>query len=358
MSEEKITIPRASELSAFSCVSEYRTQLMGLAALWILCFHEWVPVLGNVPVLGWVEGFIKNTGFCGVDMFFFLSGMGLPFAIAKSSLGQFYYKRLRRLAIPFLVIATVRMLTEQWLFGNYLKAITGYSFYTSNMYTLLWFVPAIASFYLVFPLYYRFMSRSNNPYLFTATVLVIWLLLSNVLDGHLREDLYGFTNRIPIFLLGILFGWAGKNGKSFTYKASHIVFLFSLLALGIYLSYRSNYIGVYILVPVSNCCIPNALMSSSLCCLISLGLKKLSGTFIRGRVLKFFGLFTLEFYCVQEWLAGRILNSILEMTTPFLANILFLLFVILFAYALYWINLGFWKLVDLLVGLLPKKERA
>ena len=65
-------------------IVSYRTELMGLAALWIYIFHEWVPLAPNVPVLGFIEGFIKQIGFFGVDIFFLLSGMGLIFAIEKT----------------------------------------------------------------------------------------------------------------------------------------------------------------------------------------------------------------------------------------------------------------------------------
>ena len=45
-------------------IVSYRTELMGLAALWIYIFHEWVPLAPNIPVLGFIEGFVKQIGFC------------------------------------------------------------------------------------------------------------------------------------------------------------------------------------------------------------------------------------------------------------------------------------------------------
>ena len=50
----------------------------------------------------------------------------------------------------------------------------------------MWFVPAILTLYLVFPLYWAIFSRAKNKTVFTLTVLVIWLLVSMVLRDRLR----------------------------------------------------------------------------------------------------------------------------------------------------------------------------
>ena len=124
-------------------IVSYRTELMGLAALWIYIFHEWVPLAPNVPVLGFIEGFIKQIGFFGVDIFFLLSGMGLIFAIEKHSLATYYKRRFLRVLPPYLIMAVVLMFVQSWTFPQFLKNLLGITFFTENMYALLWFVPAI-----------------------------------------------------------------------------------------------------------------------------------------------------------------------------------------------------------------------
>ena len=59
----------------FSLISRHRSEIMGFAALWIIFFHVWEPVFGNISGLSFAEAFIKRIGFCGVDIFFFLSGI-------------------------------------------------------------------------------------------------------------------------------------------------------------------------------------------------------------------------------------------------------------------------------------------
>lgn len=53
---------------------------MGFAALWILFFHEWQIL--STPGSLWheIEYFVKRIGFCGVDIFFLLSGMGMVYS--------------------------------------------------------------------------------------------------------------------------------------------------------------------------------------------------------------------------------------------------------------------------------------
>ena len=56
----------------YSALSKYRTELMGLAMLWVMLYHAWSLDLG-LRLLNAVRAF----GFGGVDIFILLSAMGL-----------------------------------------------------------------------------------------------------------------------------------------------------------------------------------------------------------------------------------------------------------------------------------------
>ncbi len=340
------------EKNGFLLIGKYRGAIMGLAALWILFFHEWQPLFANVAGLGVVEKFIKRIGFCGVDMFLFLSGIGLTFSVGKTSLGTFYYRRFKRLVVPFLAIAVLRAVLENWKFTTFLKNVTGISFYTRSMYSYLWFVTAIATLYLLFPIYYALLKRAKSPTLFTAGALMLWLILSLYFRNGERGDLYGFTNRIPVFLVGVWAGWSTQHRKS-GFTAGTWLFFVVMLLLGGYLSYLSNYKGLYILVPVSNCCIPNLLMSVSLCFLLAKLCQLLCesrGVRVIGKpltaVLRFYGLFTLELYCVQEWIAGQILKELIAAYSLPAVNLIMLTVCTLAGSALYLVQLPLWRGID------------
>lgn len=90
-------IYKDSSDNGFELLSKYRTVIMGFAALWILYFHSYALIFKSIPILGEIEEFIRKIGFCGVDIFFFLSGIGLTFSIKKYSIKEFYYKRIKRM---------------------------------------------------------------------------------------------------------------------------------------------------------------------------------------------------------------------------------------------------------------------
>lgn len=284
---------------------------MGFAALWIWVNHEWIPVVDWVHGLGDVEFFIKRIGFVGVDFFFFLSGMGLVYAIERHSTKLFYGRRFARILPPFLLFGLVMMVSEHWTLGTYLKNVTGFNFFALNIYSYLWFVPAISFLYLIFPLFYRFFRRSGSKPMLIWGILAVWAMLSILAEGKMREDLYGFTNRIPVFLMGVLAGWyARERDVIFTGETWTVCGL--TLLLGLLLAYQTNYRGMSLLVPVSNCCIPNLLIAVSgtllLAKLFSI-LGGLNSRICRGilGIFKFYGGISLEFYCVQEWM-GTVLN--------------------------------------------------
>ena len=72
-------------------ISRYRSELMGAAMLFIILFH--VPLDRSNEFFG-----LRRCGNVGVDMFLFLSGIGLWFSWVKNpSVWQFYKRRLLRI---------------------------------------------------------------------------------------------------------------------------------------------------------------------------------------------------------------------------------------------------------------------
>ena len=89
-----------------SDLSTYRTQLMGIATLMIIichanAYHVLLPRF-LVSLLAW--------GNFGVDIFLFLSGIGLHYSLSKRNINKkddymsFYQKRFYRIYIPYLMV--------------------------------------------------------------------------------------------------------------------------------------------------------------------------------------------------------------------------------------------------------------
>ncbi|MBS7340670.1 MAG: acyltransferase [Lachnospiraceae bacterium] len=313
------------ERNDLQSLNKYRSQIMGVAALWILIFHEWQIVTEGCWGLYVAEKAIKRIGFCGVDFFFFLSGIGMTYAIAKYRVTTFYKRRIVNVFLPFLVTAIVMAFVQHWSFSDFLKNTFFFNFYMDSIYSFLWFVPAIFTFYLLFPLYYKVFARTQSKVQFTVCLLLIWVLVSVALRDIMRPDLYGFTNRIPVFVVGILAGWILQNKNVIFTKLTWKICICAFL-LGLYFAYLTNYEDYFLVVPTSNCCIPNFLMAISGSCLLGwLFLRadthlKMFGQGIL-KVFGFLGSISLELYCVEEWLGNR-LRTILDLNSKLLINVI------------------------------------
>lgn len=213
--------------------------------------------------------------------------------------------------LPYGVTAVAMMIGQGWSAAQFLGNVSGYFFWTKSIYSFLWFVPAILTIYLLFPLYHAMFQKAPDKYQLTLAVLVVWLFLSLILEFSLRYDFWGFTNRLPVFFVGVLAGWLIRE-RNFRFTCLTWAVTGLLFCLGFFLARKTNFEGYYFLVSTSNCCVPNFLMSISGCCLLAKLFSILDdygGKLGKGilRVLGLFGKMSLELYCVQEWVGGGIL---------------------------------------------------
>lgn len=346
-----------SSKNGFLLISKYRYAIMGIAALWILCFHAWIPVTpaydpDNFEFFSFLEHYLKNIGYCGVDIFLLLSGLGLTFAIKKGSLFNFYYRRLRRIVLPSLVVFIFLWKVFGWSTTEFIQNASGYTFYFKNAECILWFIPAIVTLYLLFPFYYMAFNKVKSKVLFTAAVIAVWFIISFLLKDIMRTDLYGFTNRIPVFLIGVLFGYLTQNRKNIVFTIKTYICLILILALGLYLTYLATMLNYPMILPVGNCFLPNLLIAVSLPFLIA-KLLDLAGRhlswFGKGLniVLGFFGTFTLESYCVQEWFIKIIPDLMNDGISIHIINLGMFFLINATAFVASLIFKYFWKLVEL-----------
>ena len=232
-------------------LSRYRAPLMGFAMIIVMLFHT--PLPGNDLFYG-----LMRCGNNGVDMFLFLSGIGLWFSWTRplptsprgrSAYGQtsvqgasplnenygqtpppqgtppprggwerFYYRRFLRLYPSWLIIACLYYIPQYWPHGGgyspniyhlIANILTGWSFWRIDDLTF-WFVPAIMVLYLIAPFYMRLIQH-NRVWRWLPVLMIVWYLLVRDYPplwkavGHVEI----FWSRIPVFLLGINAGeWA------------------------------------------------------------------------------------------------------------------------------------------------------
>ena len=192
-----------------SIISKHRSAVMGFAAVIIMLFHFFPCLYGDlhIPVIS----SLLLRGNIGVDIFLFLSGIGLYCSMSKdSSPLPFYKKRIRRVIIPALLISLPYWIGTDFLFLHkglpaFLEDWSGLSYWTKGNGTV-WYVSLIVILYLLYPAIFR-MTKNRIPAMLGlleavyAAVTAAFLCIREQFD--LRETA---LTRIPIFLIGSLSG--------------------------------------------------------------------------------------------------------------------------------------------------------
>ena len=109
-------------------ISEYRTQMMGIAALMVVFCHA--PAFG-VSMPGVVAKIVASGGL-GVDVFLFLSGVGCYYSLSKlafRSVGSWYKRRLVRILIPY-ALMQIPFWIYEWCVGKFNLLDSLYTFST------------------------------------------------------------------------------------------------------------------------------------------------------------------------------------------------------------------------------------
>lgn len=195
--------------SAWQSISDCRSELMGLAMLWVMLFHAYQFHFQSA-----LPEFFKSMGFFGVDVFILLSGMGLGKSLLEKSqepLKSFYSRRFQRILPTYwllvgpysllLVLAgRIPISTAAWN-----MTALHYWFHIPNSFN--WYVPALLVFYLLAPFYVRLFTRCPYKRLLSAATIPLSYLLYRLSIPLNLLHLQDFVFRIPSFALGVLLGW-------------------------------------------------------------------------------------------------------------------------------------------------------
>ena len=215
-------------------ISRFRAEQMGAAMLFVILFH--VALDRGDPFYG-----LRRCGNVGVDIFLFLSGVGLWFAWTKTpSVSHFYRRRLIRILPTWLICSTAFYLRDYLGARRFSKDIVdligditiNWDFWLHDELTF-WYVPAIMALYLVAPWYMRLIERYPTyrwlPMLMVVwCVMVQWVLPIHAAVGHLEI----FWSRVPIFFIGINMGEMVRSRKQLPPDAVWLLFVTFLMTFG------------------------------------------------------------------------------------------------------------------------------
>lgn len=216
-------------------LSKYKKEMMGMATLMVMICHI-TNIFQNLP---YELVFITSKGNLGVDIFVFLSGMGMFFALKKNpGLSCFYKRRFSRVLVPYLIIGIPFWIIDSLLTGSNLKLfllnLTGISFWMGSGIKTIWYVAFIIAIYFISPLIYFLIFKKcekkvNSSY-HTLILAVFCCVVLNLIIYRVNIDYYQATeiawSRLPIFIFGLGYGFVISDNKIVIHKKENIILVF------------------------------------------------------------------------------------------------------------------------------------
>ncbi|MBR6938066.1 MAG: acyltransferase [Prevotella sp.] len=208
-------------------ISRFRGELMGAAMLFIILFHVWLS-------RGDMFYGLRRCGNVGVDIFLFLSGVGLWFSWIKTpSLKHYFIRRYIRIYPAWLIIACLYYIPRFPKGGNIFDLLgdilINWDFWL-NCELHFWYIPAIMMLYTIAPFYIKLIIK-HPFYRWTPLIAVIWCVMVqwvipiNQTVGHLEI----FWSRVPIFLIGINMGQYVKEKRTIDGQAVWMLIVIFLM---------------------------------------------------------------------------------------------------------------------------------
>lgn len=219
----KERLARMQYVPTWGVISKYRNVLFGITICIIVIFHLYGPTVSGTVIHAGLSLFSHAS--LGVDMFLFLSGMGLYFAFSKnSSLKRFYERRVLRILPTFLIVAIpayiwkdIALTPDEFTF---VVDFFNISFLT-DAHRWFWYIYAIFVFYAIFPLLYHWIFSGKYPLLCTCVIMAISVagtIALGFFDSELLKNIEIMLTRFPVFVFGCYAGKLIKEKAALTGK--------------------------------------------------------------------------------------------------------------------------------------------
>jgi len=277
-------------------ISKYRSAIMGTAIILIMICHGSLVFSNEKAELA--NEIVKRFCQFGVDIFLLVSSFGCCYSFEKNrKILGFYKKRVLRIFPPYILVVVAWSAVNQIVFHNVTMAsiFNGYSlitFYTRGV-LREWYVAAILTLYLAFPLIYRVLKK-NVKIVYCAIVAIF--IISRLISIFVNNEVLNIVNdvfiiRIPIFLIGIIFFDRMKTKPEIKFPVV-AVGIISVLAFAInvlFNEYNSWWVCRALFFPITIAFV--------------LGYSKLLDRFAKVKIVKglsFLGTITFEIYLTHE----------------------------------------------------------
>lgn len=287
----------------FNDLSKFRSSLMGAAIIYVFLFHtvtDWAP--------DWIYKITCN-GDNGVDIFIFLSALGLSYSMDKNpNILDFYKRRLFRIfptywasisIIYLIVVLLIKILHAPDNYMPYPHSLwEAFTAYTTLGYWLPceaglwydWYVPALVAMYLFFPFLFIALKRNKC----VALLFIVPTIISQIFHIHMEWWYSCMWHRLGIFILGAA-SYYLMNKSICGWKACVVLIVGSICPfIYAYTEFLNTGNGV-----IDKLLFSIALLCSMLVICQILAFKVMGGV---NKILLFMGGISLEFYLVHQQL--------------------------------------------------------
>lgn len=283
----------------FSVLSKYRGQLMGIAIVLVALFHS--SIVHANPTID----LVCFVGDMGVDIFFFLSGMGMFYTYRKDRKTLAFYKKRMVRIIPAWFLVNLYIQLDQVGFDvtrlnpvSFVKYMTGFSFWLEgNLY--FWYIPAALAFYAMTPAF-MWLYKKNKKQAY-AIFSIIWMGLVGVSILVQNASYFIFLFRWPVFFLGILFGDFSYQKKKI--KKAYVIPVIIVLILGLVMENTIRMYNGRMGIRYEYKYFIYVMISIPICLVLTLAMEKMKYSF---GILRLLGNITLEIYLLHEYILRKV----------------------------------------------------
>lgn len=280
-------------------ISKYRTHLMGFSIIWVMAFH--LAAQGKESFDFFILNPIIGNGYGGVDIFLFLSGIGLvrswngclKAGSIIEALKLFYLKRLKRLFPAYIIVCLIYIGIRQLNLVHGILCISTIGHWIGiGRYD--WYIPTILVYYLIFPFLYKILIRNGKVTVVCTFFTVVAICLCLFMEYPYIEDVRVFSlSRLPIFCLGIYWG---INLEKF-FEKRNVIIWYVLMCVGCMLLFYFKHSTYGFTLTCGAFQLPFFLITPGLCIILVRIFRKLPSYF--NRLFLFCGIMSLELYLVH-----------------------------------------------------------
>ncbi len=207
-------------------ISKNRNLVMGIAILWIVFYHSQPQ---NLPLF--IKFPLFSIGFGGVDIFLFLSGFGIYYSLNNNNDEISFYKRRIKRLLPVLPITILYIFSSNNLtFHQAIGYLTQQDFWVPTLSKPpygFWYISAICMFYFISPILVNIIKK----HCYSLKNILIFLFIPIFLSiPYWGTSILIATLRLPIYILGLIFGFYYCNNYKITDRTKNIFYIGGIFA--------------------------------------------------------------------------------------------------------------------------------